>query len=166
MFSEVSYARHQTLGWCLSRVRLSAGICKQTLCWKMSISAICPHPHAVRWTSLSIFRMRRTVAEVETFWNVSGTDCHLVSVTRKRGGVTTQSALQVDVPPPLRIYEWCDVTVSLKFRDEEAGKGKRTVWVWHLTRQIHIEWQSKHNYVYVIYKVYIQTSQPTTAFSS
>ena len=33
-----------------------------------------------------------------------------------------------------------------------------------LTRQIHIEWQSKHNYVYVIYKVYIQTSQPTTCF--
>ena len=32
------------------------------------------------------------------------------------------------------------------------------------TKQIHIEWQSKHNYVYVIYKVYIQTSQPTTCF--
>ena len=36
-----------------------------------------------------------------------------------------------------------------------------------LTRQIHIEWQSKHNYVYVIYKVlvYVQTPQPTTCFS-
>ena len=33
-----------------------------------------------------------------------------------------------------------------------------------LTRQIHIEWQSKHNYFYVIYEVYIQTSQPTTCF--
>jgi len=35
-----------------------------------------------------------------------------------------------------------------------------------LTRQIHIEWQSKHNYVYVICKVlvYVQTSQPTTCF--
>jgi len=84
MFSDVSYARHQTLGWCLSWDRLSARICKQTLCRKMSVSAICPHTHAVRWTSVSIFRMRRTVAEVETFWNVSGTDCHLVSVTRKR----------------------------------------------------------------------------------
>ena len=35
-----------------------------------------------------------------------------------------------------------------------------------LTRQIHIELQSKHKYVYVIYKVlvYVQTSQPTTCF--
>ena len=35
-----------------------------------------------------------------------------------------------------------------------------------LTRQIHIEWQSKHKYVFVIYKVlvYVQTSQPTTCF--
>ena len=39
-------------------------------------------------------------------------------------------------------------------------------WWISLTRQIHIEWQSKHNYVYVIYKVlvYVQTSQPTTCF--
>ena len=35
-----------------------------------------------------------------------------------------------------------------------------------LTRQIHIECQSKHNYIYVIYKVlvYVQTSQPTACF--
>ena len=35
-----------------------------------------------------------------------------------------------------------------------------------LSRQIHIEWQSKHNYIHVIYKVlvYVQTSQPTTCF--
>jgi len=33
-----------------------------------------------------------------------------------------------------------------------------------LSRQIHIECQSKHSYIYVIYKVlvYVQTSQPTT----
>jgi len=35
-----------------------------------------------------------------------------------------------------------------------------------LSRQIHIECQSKHNYIFVIYKVlvYVQTSQPTTCF--
>jgi len=35
-----------------------------------------------------------------------------------------------------------------------------------LSGQIHIEWQSKHNYVYVIYNVllYVQTFQPTTCF--
>ena len=35
-----------------------------------------------------------------------------------------------------------------------------------LSRQIHIECQSKHNCIYVIYKVlvYVQTSQPTTCF--
>ena len=35
-----------------------------------------------------------------------------------------------------------------------------------LSRQIHTECQSKHNYIYVIYKVlvHVQTSQPTTCF--
>ena len=35
-----------------------------------------------------------------------------------------------------------------------------------LSRPIHTELQSKHNYIYVIYKVlvYVQTSQPTTCF--
>ena len=59
---------------------------------------------------------------------------------------------------------------------EEELRGKKTyrsfatrvsqlkIWHFWLTRQIHIEWQSKHNYVYVIYKVCIQTSQPTTCF--
>jgi len=44
---------------------------------------------------------------------------------------------------------------------EVKGKGKAVP-----SRQIHIECQSKHNYIYVIYKllVYVQTSQPTTCF--
>ena len=35
-----------------------------------------------------------------------------------------------------------------------------------LSRQINTECQSKHNYIYVVYKVlvYVQTSQPTTCF--
>jgi hypothetical protein len=91
---------HPTLGWCLSGFCFSGKICKQTWCRKMRTSAIYPWPHAVRWAPVSIFRMRRTVAEVETFRNVSGTDCYLVNVTRNREVLTTQSVMQVDVPPP------------------------------------------------------------------
>lgn len=84
MFSDLSEAIHPVLRQCLSRVELSARICKQTWSLKMIPSAIYPWLRTVLWTSVSIFRMQRTVAEVETFWNVRSTDCYLVNAATKR----------------------------------------------------------------------------------
>ena len=116
--------------------------CKEVLVQTDHVKQNSFHPMSDNREIQIIWHLRRVVHRPEVYFIPERKKTSLMKQEKKSGindkGISEGHVFFLGVPSPLCILQ--------------------------VIRQIHIEWQSKHNYVYVIYRVYIQTSQPTTCF--